>query len=130
MKVEKIVINRKLIDINNPNYKEVILPPISAQICDEGDFPDAFPVNVTEINYEVKKVYNGTEEKQYLVKVDDNGIFDDLLKIGKKDIEQMINKQVNKYKEFFNYEMITHKYLTTIRLENNPLWRRIFKKFK
>lgn len=129
MKVKKIKIEQELLDIDhNGRYQEASTPEVSYMSLREGEVPSTMMTS-TITNYEVRQIWNGKEKENYLVKVADLKVFDDLLRIGIDDIQRIVDKQVDDYKD-----TLDNKYMMDIiskkrKLENNPLWRRIFKKY-
>ena len=129
MKVKKIKIEQELMDIEyNGLYQEASIPEMSYISLKEGEVPETM-VTSTITNYEVKQVWDGKEKENYLVKINDLKVFDDLLHIGINDINEIIDKNNRKF-----YEEMEGDYKLKIsskikQLENNHLWRRIFKKY-
>lgn len=130
MEVKKIKIKYELLDIpNKPYYEEVSIPPLSAKILDDGEFPtETVTANIQR--YQVKQVYNGKEKENYLVRVNDLDIFDDLLNIGITGINEIINKNTKHNLENLQQEFYNKTKSKIQQLENNPLWRRLLKKYK
>ena len=129
MIVKKIKIEQELMDIEyNGLYQEASIPEMSYISLKEGEVPETM-VTSTITNYEVKQVWDGKEKENYLVKINDLKVFDDLLHIGINDINEIIDKNNRKF-----YEEMEGDYKLKIsskikQLENNHLWRRIFKKY-
>lgn len=129
MKVIKIKIKQEEIDIDSHCYKEAIYLNASDEVIPVGEIPEGHIVKSECINYEVREAvdYERSEKIRYLVKVSDNKIFDDLLKIGDDDINSKILKKVEEKILQIEHEAERKE---KARLENNPLWRRIFKHYK
>lgn len=130
MEVKKIKIEYELLDIpNKPYYEEVSVPPLSAIMLDDGELPtETVTANIQR--YQVKQVYNGNEKENYLVKVNELYIFDDLLNIGITGINEIINKNTKHNLENLQQEFYNKTTAKIRQLENNPLWRRLLKKYK
>ena len=134
MKAIKIKIEQEILDVpNSPYYEECIIPPLTAKMLCEGELPTD-TLTATIERYQVKQVYNGKEKENYLVKINDLDIFDDLLNIGITGINEIINKNTKHNLERLELDYIEEFYIKTKKkieqLENNPLWRRLLKKYK
>ena len=134
MKAIKIKIEQEILDVpNSPYYEECIIPPLTAKMLCEGELPTD-TLTATIERYQVKQVYNGKEKENYLVKINDLDIFDDLLNIGITGINEIINKNTKHNLERLELDYIEEFYIKTKekieQLENNPLWRRLLKKYK
>lgn len=131
MKVKKIIIKQELLDIPyNKGYKEVTMRPLSFEMLNEGELLKSKTVTDEIIYYEVRQVFNGKEKEDYLVKVNDIKIFDDLLKIGSDDINRIISEITSKNLDNLRQDFYMKTESQIKRLESNPLWRRILKKYK
>lgn len=83
MKAIKIEIKKELIDLpNNPTYRELITPTIIHRYNEDMSFTEELEVK----NYEVRRVFKNIEEMIYLVNVNDQKVFSDLLQITKDDL--------------------------------------------
>lgn len=133
MKVKKIKIEQELLDIPDgmPIYRENVLPELSEVLSDNQEIPDTM-ITGEQITYRVRELYSGINnlKERYLVKVNEDDIFDDLLKIGDHDINKAITKKFDEGFERVRMETKINKANTKKRLENNPLWRRILKKYE
>lgn len=89
MKVRKIDITEKLLDLPENHgsiYREAQYDPSQMRVMDIGSNPD-FTTTVRENTYEIrqifKKGYGPTSEKEFVaVKLDQNGLFGDLLQVA------------------------------------------------
>ncbi len=130
MKAIKIKIEQEILDVpNSPYYEECIIPPLTAKMLCEGELPTD-TLTATIERYQVKQVYNGKEKENYLVKINDLDIFDDLLNIGITGINEIINKNTKHNLERLEEEFYIKTKEKIEQLENNPLWRRLLKKYK
>jgi hypothetical protein len=130
MKAKKIKIEQEILDVpNSPYYEECIILPLTAKMLCEGELPTD-TLTATIERYQVKQVYNGKEKENYLVKINDLDIFDDLLNIGITGINEIINKNTKHNLERLEEEFYIKTKKKIEQLENNPLWRRLLKKYK
>jgi len=132
MKVKKIKIEHELLEIPDdmPYYRELVTPSVAGMILEEGALPKDITTTHTELEYRVREVYDGINKKErYLVRINEDNIFDDLLKLGDEDINYKIDEKVREKIGRMEalYKLKKSSIKTT--LENNPLWRRIFKKY-
>ena len=129
MEVKKIKIEQELLDIPNYGvYEECVVPPLKAQMLCKGEFPSE-TITATIQRYQVKQVYNGERKENYLVRVNDLDIFDDILNIGVDGINQIINKNTIKNLEKLEEDFDIKIKSKIKQLENNPLWRRLLKRY-
>ena len=92
MKVEKIEIKKELLDIpeGRDRMDFAIIPPMVAMSVREGEILSD-SVTAQKVTYMVEQVWTMVDGyKNYLVKVDDRKLFQDLVKIT----QDMVDKQV------------------------------------
>lgn len=94
MRVNKIEIKQEIIDIpnNRTHYDEVKLPGLRTLMLDDGQIPLDM-VNCEKVTYELRRVEerdeNGRNERLYLVKINDNKMFNDLLSVSNGDLNKI-----------------------------------------
>lgn len=88
MKAIKIDIKKELIELNKPYYDELALKDIDIQTLKDGEVPVFSESIADKIRYEVKKVSNNGEIKNYLVKLNDREIFNELLEISNSSLKR------------------------------------------
>lgn len=96
MQAIKIEIKKESIDLNKPYYDEVSIPGFSECVAFDNVAPQNITITSEITRYEVKKVFNNGETKNYLVKIGDENIFNELLEISNHDINQIKDKSYEK----------------------------------
>lgn len=96
MKVRKIDITEKLIEMRDgePVYWEVEYDPKNIMIRTQGEIPDQ--VTVKQNAYHVQQIFKpsrfGTEKEYVAVRMDDRGLFDDLIQVSNDVLAEKLAK--------------------------------------
>lgn len=123
MKVEKIEIKKELMEID-PGKRIVKFAkygPLMASA--EGETMNAPSREIEE--YIVTTVREDGEDKNFLVKVDERKLFDELLKVR----AGLIEKYVHEKTEYFRMESYWDVERYKNRIKSLPWWRRLFNLF-
>lgn len=91
MQAIKIDITKELIETDKPVYRVANYKPIDVMMT-EGIDPSKFTTTVEETTYILKTFSNGYEKRKYLVKVNEQEIFNDLLAISDDDLKKNFYK--------------------------------------
>ena len=139
MKVEKIEIKKELMEIPDHQYYVdfAVIPPITAMaFIKEGEVPTE---NLTgqKITYQVERVkFPGEDIRNYLVRMDDKKLFNDLIKITDNILEAAVKEKTEKYVsqvEFTRKQAIEEirmaNYRVATRIKKLPWWKRLFNQF-
>ena len=129
MKVEKIDIKKEILDIpdNQPIVRFAIRPDLSAILCEEGKVPSE-NVTMREEVYEVRKYHKnfGEKEKMYLVRVDDNHLFNELAQITQDDLEGL---EMNWLEKFMSFKAPIIRKDVRDSIKGLCWWKRLLKRF-
>jgi len=130
MKIEKIDIKKELIEIPDgiPYMDFVERPDLSQMVLKDGQIPTQ-EISTTRKRYEVQKVHHNYEgTKNYLVSVDERGLFQDLIKTTDSCLERLVEKRTEFYQreiENWQYKFESQKeYIKSL-----PFYKRLFNKF-
>lgn len=123
----KIITEELEIPNDNPFYEEIFVPEIET-IISEDELTKYMTTAVRRL-YQVKKVMNNPGETNYLVKIDDNKMFNDLLDISKDDLDRIVNEKTKELKRKLDSAMFVTAYNTKQAIKNLPFYKRLFNKF-
>lgn len=97
MKTIKVDVKQTLLDLREgtPVYYEAEYDPKNIMIRTEGEIPDT--VQVRQHAYEIRKVFTAAkfgakEERVYAIRLDDRGLFDDLMQISNDVFVEKLDK--------------------------------------
>jgi len=125
MKCIKVDIKQEVLDVDNSPYFYFarVDKDMPKMLLDEASFP-AEKVTFRKDLYRVFKVYNPYSKEKtvnYLLKENDKGLLDILLKVENDVIDNIINDKIGIFKELARMEVENIKKL--------PWWKRLFNKF-
>ena len=127
MKVEKIDIKRESIDIPEGNriVKFAKHPPIEAHIIhDEAQYVNQAIDNI-EV-FEVREIKPfGEPVRRYLVKTDENQLFQDLIQIRDELIKEFLDRRSERDHHYFEANLQRQR----VAIKNLPWWRRLINDF-
>lgn len=115
----KVEIKLTPIAIEHPYYKEMRYRPLRTVAIKEGAATMVNPA-FDEIAYEVHQVWNfdQREKVNYLVQVDESRVFQDLVRVSAKSVEDTM---VRRAKEAYLHGLAD--------VRRMPWWKRLFKQF-
>lgn len=97
MKTIKVDVKQTILDLREgtPIYYEEEYDPANLMIRTQGEIPDT--VTVRQHAYEIRKVFTASrgfqkEERVYAIRLDDRGLFDDLMQISNDVFTEKITK--------------------------------------
>jgi len=129
MRVEKIEITKTLIEIPDGRtfvdfaVRDSVSAKISAVDC---EVTPSFMIGGTD-RYQVEVLKRRVDEQpiNYLMKLDDRKIFQDLLKVSDDTFNRAVAEKTEYYRDWMKRELEEQRW----RIRHFPWWVRLFKKF-
>lgn len=131
MKVEKIKIEKEIIDLETGReyYHEIFVPSLCSTFKEE-ETPENNDINAQRITYEVREVWlNEKFKNRYLVRIDFNGMFNDLLQISVDDFNREVANRTQELKDSINSKLEMTKRGIIMDIKYLPFWKRLFNIF-
>lgn len=133
MKVEKIDITKTVLDLprETPYYREVKRPGMRSIAFDVGQEPRTYDVTHETTDYRIEVIIDPEkkERRYYAVRVDERGLWNDLLKLSDGFVNQKITNAVVEAvrREYQERGEVRRAALEGVR--SLSWWKRLFKKF-
>ena len=129
MRFEKIDITKTAIEIPDGRtfvdfvVRDAVSAKISAADC---EVTPSFMIGGTD-RYQVQVLKRKVDEQpiNYLIKLDDHKIFQDLLKVSDETFKRAVGEKTDFYRDWMKRELENQRYT----IKRLPWWERLFKKF-
>lgn len=138
MNITKIEIKQEVMEIpdGRQTVEFAIVPPLTAvAFMRRGEIPTD-DVVAQQVSYDVERVWNGSEHKNYLVRRDERGIFNDLIKISSDDMKKAVKEETESlYNEMRHVREIAKEDIRNARwnvsmtIKKLPWYSRLFNNF-
>lgn len=131
MDVEKIDIKKEFMAIPDDKlfYEFLEIQPLSGQVFEDTKVPTT-EMTGKRTTYQVQRVYDGNKNvKNYLVRIDDNQIFQDLIKISNATVDSLIQRRLDYLTKHRMIELQARENSTIRSIKGLPFWKRLFNKF-
>lgn len=134
--VKKIETEIRDVPNNSPVYREAVPVGVSITAINEGEVPPESYISQKEVTYTRSSIVNPEtyERKEYFVKTDEQGMWDELLKVSDSFINSKIEKGIREFRDtFLRFDLPQieeSRYKSGFRdgynsVKKLPLWRRI-----
>jgi len=130
MHVTKILINKEEVEVEDGGYfSEFLFSPFMPVMLDDGQVLP--PGQRYEIKYRVAFVESSLtgEKKYYGIRIGNEGIFQDLIKITDEQIKDKIDEAVTKDRKITRMAHVKATFETIRQIKKLPWYRRLFNKF-
>lgn len=134
MKVIKVDIKKEFLEIPDRSrvWREVEYPRGTAKLMRIGEEAPPEMITVTETVYEVMQVCEDSKTKElknYLVKIDDQKMFRELVDISETVVQRRIGEVLEEFRINYLEEKDEIVADTEARLKKLAWWKRLFNKF-